>query len=157
MNRKDFRPNDNSSSISEKDRAIIQRNKKEMKKKNFTQSEKESLSKFAQRDYSKEYDGKGGETGVYREGGIKYIVSSNRWRDKINGNTYYTTTITDADTGETVSTTPTQYGYGDQYRHTAKEELIKKGLLKKEDSTNHDLIRKKIYFEEQRDTKKRDL
>ena len=89
---------------------------------------------------------------------IKYIVEAYRWFDKINGNTYHTVYITDTKTKNLVYASDTMvYGYGEQYRHTAYDGLIKKGLFKNKDRFNHELIRDMFYFNCTDVSRKRDL
>ena len=47
-----------------------------------------------------------------------------KWFDKVNGNTYFNTKVTDKD-GRIVFYTGYQYGYGEQYYHEAKKQLEK--------------------------------
>jgi len=58
----------------------------------------------------------------------KYIVVAKEWRDKVNGNSYFSAQIESTEDGSTTKL-PFQYGYGDQYRYEALRELVKKGLL----------------------------
>ena len=89
---------------------------------------------------------------------IKYIVEGVKWFDKINGNTYHKVYITNADTNKEIFTSPHMvYGYDDQYKHTAFDELIKLGLFKEEDRFNHNLIREMFYFNSYYVSRKKDL
>jgi len=58
----------------------------------------------------------------------KYIVVAKEWRDKVNGNSYFSAQIESVEDG-TMSKLPFQYGYGDQYKYEAVRELVKEGLL----------------------------
>lgn len=51
---------------------------------------------------------------------IKYISITKAWRDKINGNTYFSSRIEDVDNDITY-VLPFQYGYGDQHEHETKK------------------------------------
>ena len=55
---------------------------------------------------------------------IKFAAHAVRWFDKVNGNTYHSVRITKTSTGEVI-TCQFQYGYGDQYRYTALEAMVK--------------------------------
>lgn len=58
----------------------------------------------------------------------KYIVVAKEWRDKVNGNSYFSAQIESTEDGS-ISKLPFQYGYGDQYKYEAVRELVKEGLL----------------------------
>ena len=58
----------------------------------------------------------------------KYTARAARWFDKVNGNTYHSVRVTDNETGKTLYC-QFQYGYGDQYRHTALMEMAKEKWL----------------------------
>ena len=89
---------------------------------------------------------------------IKYIVEGYRWFDKINGNTYHTVYIVDvANNKQIYASEYIVYGYDDQYRQTAFDELIKMGLWKEEDRFNHNLVREQIYFNVTDVPRKKDL
>ncbi len=49
------------------------------------------------------------------------------WRDKVNGNTYYSANV--SVDGLWQFSTGMKYGYGDQARHDVGEELIRRGVL----------------------------
>jgi hypothetical protein len=88
----------------------------------------------------------------------KYLVEGWRWFDKVNGNTYHTILVTDLDTGEEIYRSPhMEYGYGEQWQHTAYQELTKKGLVKEEDRFNHELNRKRFLYRVTDVTRKKDL
>ena len=89
---------------------------------------------------------------------VKFIIEGYRWFDKVNGNTYHTVYITDTRTNKLIfNSNYMVYGYNDQYRHTALDELIKMGKFKEEDRFNHDYIRKYIYFNVTDVSRKKDL
>ena len=88
---------------------------------------------------------------------INYIIQANLWSDKINGNTYHSVNITDVLTNKLIFSSGLTYGYGEQYRHTAIDGLIKLGLLKEEDRFNHNLLREILYFSVNENALKRDL
>ena len=88
---------------------------------------------------------------------IKYIIEGYRWFDKINGNTYHTVYITDTKNNTLIYESPVTYGYDDQYRHTAIDQLIKLKLFKEADRFNHSLIRKILYFNVSDVNRKKDL
>jgi len=88
---------------------------------------------------------------------VKWIVQANRWFDKINGNTYHSVDITDAQTNKLIFSSGGVYGYGDQWRHTAIDGLIRFGIFKEEDRFNHELIREQFYFNVNENALKRDL
>ena len=58
----------------------------------------------------------------------KYIVIAKEWRDKVNGNSYFSAQIESTEDGSKTKL-PFQYGYGDQYKYEAVRELVKEGLL----------------------------
>lgn len=88
---------------------------------------------------------------------VKWIVSARKWFDKVNGNTYHSVTITDARTNNRIYSSGMVYGYGNQYEHTAKDYLIKKGKMKETDRFNHEKNRKDIYFDVADVEKRKDL
>ena len=55
----------------------------------------------------------------------KYTAQAIKWFDKVNGNTYHSVRITNNKTGK-VLYCPFEYGYGDQYRYTALQEMYDK-------------------------------
>ena len=55
---------------------------------------------------------------------IKYIAHAVRFFD-IYGNTYHSVRIHNIETEETLKSNPMIYGYGDQYRYTAFELMVK--------------------------------
>ncbi len=58
----------------------------------------------------------------------KYIVVAKEWRDKANGNSYFSAQIESVEDGSKTKL-PFQYGYGDQYKYEALRELVKENLL----------------------------
>ena len=58
----------------------------------------------------------------------KYIVIAKEWRDKVNGNSYFSAQIESTEDGSKTKL-PFQYGYGDQYKYEAVRDLVKEGLL----------------------------
>lgn len=75
---------------------------------------------------------------------LKYIVDARRYFDKKNGNTYHSVIITNIETDNQVSK-HFVYGYGDHYKQTAKDLIVKAEWEKEEDLT-HDFVRNTIYF-----------
>jgi hypothetical protein len=53
---------------------------------------------------------------------IKYLVTTKEWRDKINGNTYFSSQIENLENG-TIKKIPFQYGYGTQSEYVCKNYL----------------------------------
>ena len=78
---------------------------------------------------------------------VKYLIQGLRWFDKINGNTYHTVIITDLINNELIHKSDCLvYGYDDQYRQTAYDILIKKGLVNEKDRLNHTLNRERFIY-----------
>jgi hypothetical protein len=88
---------------------------------------------------------------------VRWIVNAKKWFDKVNGNTYHSVRITDAKTNKPIYSSGMTYGYGDQYRHTAMDYLIKKGKMKENDRFNHEQNAKNLYFNEADVSRKGDL
>ena len=88
---------------------------------------------------------------------IKYICDVNKWFDRINGNTYHSVNITDADTNKLIYSSGLTYGYGEQYKQTAKDGLIKLGLYKEENRFNHEFNKNLFYWSVNENALKRDL
>jgi len=59
---------------------------------------------------------------------IKYVCNAVRWFDKINGNTYHSVRVTRCK-DDAVLVGMIQYGYGEHYRQTAIEEMVKAGWI----------------------------
>jgi hypothetical protein len=77
---------------------------------------------------------------------LRFIVDARRWFDKKNGNTYHSVRVCDARTGAPIVACGFRYGYGEQWRTTAKDSLIALGLWSKEDEFNHEKIRRAFYW-----------
>lgn len=62
---------------------------------------------------------------------VYYLINARKWFDRINGNTYHTVKVTaiynDGET-ETFQTPGKVYGYGNQFRETAREMIAARGL-----------------------------
>lgn len=96
---------------------------------------------------------------------IKTIdIQAKEWFDKINGNSYFSMNITInfGMSDQESFYVPIQYGYGDQYRHEAFEELQKRSFIPKQDGMaqmwkyyqdNNIIVR----YSKQENCKKRDL
>ena len=56
-----------------------------------------------------------------------FTLHGRRWFDRVNGNTYHTVECFKG--SEFLFKTPMTYGYGDQYRHTGFEELVRRGEI----------------------------
>ena len=59
---------------------------------------------------------------------ILFIANACTWRDKVNGNTYHSVRITRCSDGEELLV-PYQYGYGEHYRQSSREAMLKAGWL----------------------------
>ena len=73
-----------------------------------------------------------------RKAKIKTIdINAKEWFDKINGNSYFSGSITINYKMKTekIFDIPFQYGYGDHYRDVALKTLIKNGYFKNVDKT----------------------
>lgn len=55
---------------------------------------------------------------------IKFVCNTVKWFDKINGNTYHSVKIIRCKDGKEI-VGQFQYGYGEQYKHTAINEMAK--------------------------------
>lgn len=88
---------------------------------------------------------------------IKYICDVKIWFDKINGNTYHSVNITDADTNKLIYSSGLTYGYGEQYEQTAKTALIKLGLYDKKNTYNHEFNKSLFHWSINDNALKRDL
>ena len=86
----------------------------------------------------------------------KYVIEGRKWFDKMNGNTYHSVRIYRVKDNELIYNSGMTYGYGDQYRHTAYDWLVKKKLVKEKDRSNHALNRKRFLYIV-KDVLKRDL
>ena len=83
---------------------------------------------------------------VYKISNKKFVIEGKKWFDKINGNTCHSVKIIDTNTNQEIAEIPFNYGYGEQWKQTAYDELIKKGLAKEKDRFNHELNRKRFIF-----------
>ena len=61
----------------------------------------------------------------------KYIIISKEWRDKANGNSYFSAQIENTANGKLIAKLPFQYGYGDHSLNVAIRILEDKGLWEK--------------------------
>jgi len=59
----------------------------------------------------------------------RFLITGRRWFQTTYGNTYHSVQIRDLEKNEIISYIPFRYGYGDQYRQTAYDELVKLGLV----------------------------
>ena len=59
---------------------------------------------------------------------ILYTCIAYKWFDKINGNTYHSVRITRHSDNKTI-VHPLTYGYGEHYRQTAIETMVKNGWI----------------------------
>jgi hypothetical protein len=57
----------------------------------------------------------------------RYIATTKEWRDKVNGNSYFSTNIEDVEQDRTYIL-PFQYGYGTQSEYKTKEVLKSLGF-----------------------------
>ena len=94
----------------------------------------------------------------------KFIVNTRNWRDKVNGNSYTSIEVLRADNQKVLFSRPMEYGYGGMNEQIAKQELIKRGLIKHEVTPNkerkfvpHEVVRSDIYFSPPQETKQRDM
>ena len=62
---------------------------------------------------------------------IKFVVNAVKWFDKVNGNTYHSVRITRVSDSAMLVSHDCVYGYGDHYRQTALELLVKNGWIDK--------------------------
>lgn len=67
---------------------------------------------------------------------ILFVCNACRWFDKINGNTYHSVRITRTRDNKVIAH-PLTYGYGDSYRQTALEIMMKNGWLPKKYHDTH--------------------
>lgn len=58
----------------------------------------------------------------------KFTAQAVKWHDKVNGNTYHSVKVTRHEDGAVVYG-QFQYGYGEQYKQTALDEMMKAGWL----------------------------
>jgi len=88
---------------------------------------------------------------------IKFIIEGRKWFDKINGNTYHNVEITNASDNVKLYESGITYGYGEQWKETAMDWLIKHGLWLEKQRNDHKLLRYSIYFNVTEVSRKRDL
>lgn len=80
---------------------------------------------------------------------LNFVVHGLRYHDRKNGNTYHAVRIFSATTSANrclLGTVPFTYGYGDQWKHSAMDFLIKNGYWKEEDRHDHEKKRALILF-----------
>lgn len=65
---------------------------------------------------------------------IKFVVNAVKWFDKVNGNTYHSCEIMRTSDGVKIYC-PFEYGYGEQYKHTALNKMYESGWLPKKYNT----------------------
>tara|TARA_S200002703_G_C3773746_1_gene238217 strand:+ start:606 stop:869 length:264 start_codon:yes stop_codon:yes gene_type:complete len=53
----------------------------------------------------------------------KYIAITKQWRDKVNGNSYFSSVVEDS-SGNIVLKMPFQYGYGTQSEYEIRDKLF---------------------------------
>lgn len=90
----------------------------------------------------------------------KYIINGVRWFDRIDGNTYHTVNIiqiTPKVNKQIFVSIDMVYGYGDQWKDTAYDELIKLKLVKEADRNNHKKNHNRFIYLCSDVTRKRDL
>ena len=76
----------------------------------------------------------------------KFVIVGKKWHDKINGNTYHAVNIIDAGSDKLIFSSGLTYGYGEAWRQTAYEGLIKLKLAAEADRHNHELNRKDLFM-----------
>ena len=84
---------------------------------------------------------------------IKYVIHAKKWRDKTNGNTYHASRVLDTKRQLQLAV-QFQYGYGDHFKTTAEDEMIKQGWIK---ANFNGLDYQNIHFVVEEDCKKRDV
>jgi len=87
----------------------------------------------------------------------RFLITGKRWFQATYGNTYHSVKITDLEKNETITYIPFRHGYGDHYRQTAYDELVKLGLVEKSDQFDHELNRKRFIWNVVDVPRKRDL
>lgn len=60
---------------------------------------------------------------------IKFVATAVRWWDKYYGNTYHSVSIVRTEDGARITSGEMVYGYGDHYRQTALECMLRAGWL----------------------------
>jgi len=61
---------------------------------------------------------------------INYVIHAKKWVDKINGNTYHSTTILNTQNNLMICS-PFSYGYGDQFIQSASDIMVKEKWIAK--------------------------
>ena len=84
---------------------------------------------------------------------IKYIIHAKKLHDKINGNTYHASSVLDTKRQLQLAV-EFQYGYGDHFRTTAQDEMMKQGWIKE---NFKGLDYQNIHFVVEDNCKKRDV
>jgi len=84
---------------------------------------------------------------------IKYVIHAKKWHDKVNGNTYHASRVLDTKRQLQLAV-EFQYGYGDHFRTTAQDEMIKQGWIKE---NFKGLDYQNIHFVVEDNCKKRDV
>ena len=59
---------------------------------------------------------------------IKYIATAKEWRDKVNGNSYFSVQVKNLKNGK-IMYMPYQYGYGNHFEDEVKQLLNLKGRV----------------------------
>lgn len=101
-------------------------NDKKKSKKFFTEKRVKEYKKFSKRNLHDP-----GEYDINNSGlsdKIKFIVNALKWRDKVNGNTYFAAKIKRVRDGKTL-TVPFQYGYGEMYRDVSLQKMAEEKWL----------------------------
>lgn len=76
----------------------------------------------------------------------KYVINGVKWFDKVNGNTYHNVRIIDVDSNLLIKESGLTYGYGEQWKQTAYDELVKLKKVKEMDRHNHKLNGKRFIY-----------
>lgn len=76
----------------------------------------------------------------------KYVINSKKWFDKTYGNTYHAVSVKRVKDDKEVYRDEFEYGYGEQWKQTAYDGLVKKGLVKEENRFNHALNKKRFIY-----------
>ena len=84
-----------------------------------------------------------------------YVFLVKKWFDKVNGNTYHSVEYHDFDTGKTISSGRV-YGYGDHYKQTAYEMMVKQGYSTNQSPSDF-WKNNSIYYHVMEVSRKRDL
>ena len=84
-----------------------------------------------------------------------YVFLVKKWFDKVNGNTYHSVEYHDFDTGKTI-TSGRVYGYGDHYKQTAYEMMVKQGYST-DQSLNDFWKNNSVYYHVVEVSRKKDL